>query len=171
MAGKKPSEQESGNVERGRTPATPMDMLKQDHERVSGLFRDCESSTGTRKRSIADTIMRELEIHSSIEEEIFYPALKEKAGSDGKDKVEEGVKEHGDVKRLIATLRSTEQEAAFTKGLADLKQKVQHHVQEEENEMFPLAQQVLADLNSLAESMRARKQELAQQAPVGSTRA
>src|SRR3712207_7709544 len=68
-------------------------LLKDDHEKVKGLFRQFEKARGeAKKKQLADEIMMELEVHSKIEEEIFYPAVREKVGED--ELVAEAVEEH-----------------------------------------------------------------------------
>ena len=83
-------------------------MLKQDHKKVAGLFEKYGKTKGQEpKRRIADQAMDQLEIHSKIEEEIFYPAAKEALGDDAL--ISEALKEHAAVKDLIEELKSMEQ--------------------------------------------------------------
>ncbi|MBA3726767.1 MAG: hemerythrin domain-containing protein, partial [Armatimonadetes bacterium] len=75
-----------------------IELLKSDHRRVQDLFEAYETAGGDDKISIGHKIMKELEVHAAIEEEIFYPAFKEKAGKQGDDMVTEALEEHQAVK-------------------------------------------------------------------------
>ena len=135
-------------------------MLKQDHKKVAGLFEKYGKTKGQEtKRRIADQAMEQLEIHSKIEEEIFYPAAKEALGDDAL--ISEALKEHAAVKDLIEELKSMETEdeefdEKFTELIADVK----HHVNEEESDMLPQAEESEMDLAALGGEMAERKQEL-----------
>jgi hemerythrin superfamily protein len=135
-------------------------MLKQDHKKVAGLFEKYGKTKGQEtKRRIADQAMEQLEIHSKIEEEIFYPAAKEALGDDAL--ISEALKEHAAVKDLIEELKSMETEdeefdEKFTELIADVK----HHVSEEESDLLPQAEESEMDLAALGGEMAERKQEL-----------
>jgi hemerythrin superfamily protein len=140
-------------------------MLKADHKKVKGLFREYESAGDRayqRKRSIADRVFRELEVHSKLEEEIFYPAVREKTDEEGKELVLEGIEEHHVVETLIAELRGRDPEdEEFDAKFKVLTENVEHHIEEEEGEMLPNAQKVLSkDLDRLGSEMEQRKKQL-----------
>ena len=84
-------------------------LLKDDHEKVKGLFRQFEKARSEgKKKQLADEIMMELEVHSKIEEEIFYPAVREKGGDDQQEIVAEAVEEHHVVDVLMKEIKELE---------------------------------------------------------------
>ena len=137
-------------------------MLKDDHVKVKGLFKQFEKAEGREQKQIAEQVFQELEVHSKIEEEIFYPAVKRKADEAGKELVAEAVEEHHVVDVLIKELKAMssineQYKAKFTV----LQENVEHHVEEEEGEMFPDAKKLLGeDIEKLGDRMDKRKQEL-----------
>jgi general stress protein YciG len=147
----------------GRQTAT--DLLRTDHERVKGLFHDyemVETEELDQKKAIAEKAFMELEIHSKIEEEIFYPAVREQAGDQGRELVDEGVEEHDAVKTLIEELRGMSiGEEEYDDKFQDLIDNVLHHAEEEESEMLPLAEDKMGDaLHHLGAEMAERKRQL-----------
>lgn len=143
-------------------------LLKDDHKKVRGLLAELESTTarGTKKRTqLLATIGKELRVHTQIEEEIFYPALRE-AGEKGDDEAMyfEAMEEHRAAGELVLPdLEKTEPGSDKFSGRAKvLKELVEHHADEEEKEMFPRARKLLgaAELNALGARMAARKREL-----------
>jgi hypothetical protein len=94
-------------------PLNAIQMLKDDHRRVKALFREFEAAcerAHQKKQRIAEEAMRECEVHTKLEEEIFYPAAKAK-GSEIKDTVDEGLEEHHVVDVLMNELRGMSPEA------------------------------------------------------------
>ncbi len=140
-------------------------LLKADHKTVKGLFRQFEEA-GDRayqtKQRIAEQAMQELEVHTTIEEELFYPALDAKADKDGKKLVDEAVEEHHVVKVLIGELKTLAPEAdQYPAKFTVLTENVEHHIEEEEGELFPDAEQRLkGELDELGERMQRRKEQL-----------
>lgn len=136
-------------------------MIRQDHKKVEGLFRKVEQTKGAQaKRRLAENAMAELEIHAALEEEIFYPAVKKEV-DDGSSMVQEAIQEHQTVKQLIAELKGMgEANDEFESQFSQLVENVQHHVEEEENEMLPKVEDSELDLNSLGAEMAQRRQEL-----------
>jgi len=143
-------------------------LLKDDHKKVRGLLAELEGTTarGTKKRTqLLATIGKELRVHTKIEEEIFYPALRE-AGekSDDEKMYFEALEEHRAAGELVLPdLEKTAPDSEKFSGRAKvLKELVEHHADEEEKEMFPRARKLLsaAELNSLGLRMAARKREL-----------
>ena len=136
-------------------------LLKDDHEKVKGLFRQFERArSDDKKKQLADEIMMELEVHSKIEEEIFYPAVREKVGED--ELVAEAVEEHHVVDVLMQEIKQLEpSDERFEAKMTVLIENVEHHIEEEEKEMLPDAKKKLGkDVEALGEQMEQRKQQL-----------
>jgi hemerythrin superfamily protein len=142
-------------------------LLKKDHDTVRGLLGDLEKSAmrgGPKAQKLVTQIDKELEIHSTIEEEIFYPAFREAVRSkDDKKMYFEALEEHHVVKLVMPEVKedgiALEEFAAKAKVLKEL---VEHHADEEEKEMFPEARKVMSrdELKDLGARMQQRKQEL-----------
>src|SRR5215210_2580467 len=136
-------------------------MLKADHDKVKGLLNELESTTErgvkTREQLFA-TIKGELTVHEIIEEEIFYPALKNHPKA--KDIVLEAYEEHHVVDLVMAELEGLDvsDETWGAKALV-MKENVEHHMEEEEAEMFKQARQVFErqELDELGAQMETRK--------------
>jgi len=145
---------------RKATPKDALAMLKADHKLVSSLFDAFEKTkSDARKTSIVAQICRELTVHTQIEEEIFYPAVK--AALRDKELVPEATVEHASVKNLIAAVKGKapfgEMYDANVKVMGEF---VKHHVKEEEKQMFPKARKTKLDMQALGAQMAARKEEL-----------
>lgn len=144
-----------------------LELLKEDHQKVKKLLNELTETTTravrTRPQLLAD-IEHELKVHTRIEEEIFYPAFKAAGGSDHKEMNFEALEEHRAVDDLVLPdLKNTDPTSEQFSGRAKvLKELVEHHADEEEDEMFKMAKKALSDeeLRSLGERMSARKQEL-----------
>lgn len=142
----------------------PFELLKDDHKKVKKLLEELDSTTerGIKTRQeLFEKVQREMKVHEAIEEEILYPALKQHAKA--KEIVLEGYEEHDVVDRLVGELAqlSVEDESWGAK-LKVMKENVEHHIEEEEDEMFSKAREVLDDdaLGDLGDKMAARKKEL-----------
>ena len=140
-----------------------IELLKQDHEKVSGIFEKLEPTTErgvkTREELFAQ-LKQELDIHARIEEEIFYPAIKN--AEETHDITLEAYEEHNVVKQLLSELEELPvDDETWGAKLKVLKENVEHHVEEEENEMFPSAREVLSNdqIEALGTRMEASKQE------------
>ena len=164
MAGTSKSESTSA----GRAPgpaqgSDAVELLLQDHEEVKAMFEQYDALSDrsiASKRRLALEICLALTKHTVIEEEIFYPAVRE-ANKQNDDMVDEAVVEHAAAKDLIAQIIGMEP----TEDLDDAKVKVlseqiEHHVEEEEKEMFPKARSAGLDLETLGQEMMARKAEV-----------
>jgi hemerythrin superfamily protein len=120
-------------------------MLRADHERVKDLFQDFEQAS-TERQSIAEKVFMELEMHAKLEEKIFYPALRGKTDKKGEELLNEAFEEHRKVKTLIQELKSLDtDEEEFERKFQDLMSTVLHHVEEEESEIFPKAEDDLME--------------------------
>jgi hemerythrin superfamily protein len=140
-----------------------IEMLKADHAKVEKAFKEFEkmdrSDTETCREAVR-SVCEDLKVHTTLEEEIFYPAVRE--AIEDEDLLNEAAVEHETAKMLIEQLENMEPDdpnyfATFTV----LGEYVMHHVKEEEGEMFPQARKAKAlDVDELGERMRARKEEL-----------
>jgi hemerythrin superfamily protein len=139
-------------------------MLTAEHREVSTMFKQYEE-LGDRakasKKKLADQICTALTLHAAIEEEIFYPALREKS-KEAADLLDEALVEHAGAKDLIAQLQEMDPEDdLYDAKVKVLGEQIEHHVGEEEGEMFPIAKKAGLDLAALGEEMAMRKDELA----------
>ena len=135
-------------------------LLKADHVTVSGLFADYEKADSSKKKkALVAEICTELSVHAQIEEEIFYPAVK--AALKDKLLVPEATVEHGGIKDLIAQLEGVEPDGLIYEAKVKvLSEYVEHHVKEEQTEMFPKVKAMSLDLAELGARMADRKTEL-----------
>jgi hemerythrin-like domain-containing protein len=136
-------------------------LLKADHDKVKRLLSDLETTTerGVKTRAeLFATIKGELTIHETIEEEIFYPALK--SHPKAKDVVLEGYQEHHVVDLLMGELESMDvSDERWGAKATVMKENIEHHIEEEEGDMFKKARQVFdrGELEDLGERMAERK--------------
>ena len=139
-------------------------LLKDDHDALRKLLDELDATTerGVKTRKELFTrIRRELDLHETIEEEILYPALKEHPKA--KDLVLEAYEEHHVVDLVVAELEGLPfDDETWGAKLTVAKENVEHHIEEEEDEMFPRARQVFdaEELEELGARMQARKEEL-----------
>src|ERR1043166_9013610 len=135
-------------------------LLKADHDLVQELFDKFEKArTEKQKTTLAKQICTELTIHARIEEDIFYPAVRDAIGED--DLMDEADIEHAGAKDLIAQIEaSAPGEHHFDAKITVLGEYVKHHVKEEQSEMFPKVRKADLDLKELGAAMSARKAEL-----------
>ena len=139
-------------------------LLRKDHTEVKKLFAEFAKTTtrAFRKRQeLIDTIATELDVHAQIEEEIFYPAVRQIA--QGRELVDEAHEEHEEVKTLVADLQGMNAtDEAATAKCRELREAVLHHATEEEQEMFPLAEREFGaeEIMRLGHELQERKMEL-----------
>lgn len=137
-------------------------LLTNDHETVKALFEQFEGLSDrskVNKKKIADRICMELTIHATVEEEIFYPAVREKINDD--DLMDEAVVEHASAKELIAQIRDMDPgDDLYDAKVKVLSEQIDHHVGEEEGDMFAKVRKAKIDLAALGEQMALRKEEL-----------
>lgn len=135
-------------------------LLRDDHKRVASLFADYENaSSKARKKQLVGQICSELTVHAQVEEEIFYPAVK-RALKD-KELIPEATVEHASLKALIAQVEGVEPDGElFDARIKVLSEYVDHHVKEEQNEIFPKAKASDLDLTALGARLAERKAEL-----------
>src|SRR4051812_16588669 len=142
-------------------------LLDTDHKNVKKMFTAYEelanskaASAADKKRELASQICAELTVHTQIEEEIFYPAVREAIKET--DLLDEAEVEHASAKDLIAQIQeATEIDDMFDAKVKVLGEYIDHHVKEERNEMFPKARAARGlDLVAMREQLMARKEEL-----------
>jgi len=138
-----------------------LDILKKDHDKVKELFAEYDtlSGDGATKNEVAQAVLRELELHSRIEEDIFYPAMRARSGKDGKELVKHSVSEHHEIDDLVAELRDTDpSDPDFDDRFQELMEDVEEHIEEEETEMFPKALILGKELETLGKQMMEEKE-------------
>ena len=138
-------------------------LLRSDHRTVEGLFKKFEQA-GDRahktKRKLVDQIITELAVHAAIEEQLFYPTIRDRVQST-EDEVLESLEEHHIVKWTLSELEDMDPlDERFDAKVTVLIESVRHHVKEEEGELFPKIQKSDLDLDALGEQMVERKDTL-----------
>ena len=137
-----------------------IDMLEAQHREVEDLFSDFEEASAGEKRDIFLKIADKLAVHAAIEEKHFYPAAKSR---ETEDQLMEAVEEHLSVKRIIADLLAQEtDEETLEAKVKVLQEQIEHHVEEEEEELFPRVEKLLGEetLEALEQEMTATQEEL-----------
>ena len=142
-------------------------LLKEDHKKVKGLLAQLEKTTergADRRKMLLGKIEQEVKVHTTIEEEIFYPAYRDAVKKkDDRELYQEALEEHHVVDLVLPELkRSDPSGEVFGAKAKVLKELIEHHAEEEEKEMFPKARKVLAaaELKDLGARMAARKRAL-----------
>ncbi len=136
-----------------------IELLKADHDKVSRLFQKVKATEAGEHKPIFEQIKEELEVHTHIEETIFYPKIKEE--KELEDIVLEGIEEHHQAKMFLRELAAlSDNSEKFEPKLKVLMEDVTHHVQEEEGEMFPMIEELFdeAILEELGAEMEEEKQ-------------
>lgn len=138
-------------------------LLKADHREVASMIGDFLRSDATQAKKLAlvRKICKALEVHTQIEEEIFYPAAREALNAKGEPLLDEAEVEHTSIKEIVASLSSENPDARlFDAQVKVLGEYVRHHVKEEETKLFPRVRRAHADLKELGSEMAERKAEL-----------
>ena len=144
----------------------PIQLLKKQHKEVKGLFKKVEKAEGAReRRRLMEEITTALEAHTTIEEEMFYPAVRDLGSKKATEMVAEAFEEHHVVKLVLADLPKVDPEdERFEAKMTVLSELIQHHVEEEEQEMFKLAEKIDDDeMDELGSRMEQRFTQLAGQ--------
>lgn len=139
------------------------DLLKKQHREVEGLFKKLEKAEGAQdRRKLLDELRANLEAHTTIEEEIFYPAVSELGTKKAEEMVNEAFEEHHVVKLVLRDLPNVDPEdERFEAKVTVLSELIEHHVEEEEKEMFKLAAKIgKEEADDIAERMQTRFGEL-----------
>jgi hemerythrin-like domain-containing protein len=150
-----------------RSEKDACDLLDADHRAVKKMFKEYEELSGSKARGVAQKkmelaqqICQELTVHTQIEEEIFYPAVREAIKD--KDVIAEANVEHQSAKELISQIRGMmEPDEMFDAKVKVLGEYIDHHVKEEKNEIFPKARAARKlDLVAMRDELETRKEEL-----------
>ena len=142
-----------------KTADDALTLLKADHKQVKALFKQFEKQKDdmAEARRIAEEACMSLQVHAQIEEEVFYPAVRD--ALQASDLLDEARVEHEVAKDLIAQLLCLEEgDPLFTATFTVLSEYVLHHVQEEETELFPKVEASSLDLDTLGQELAERKE-------------
>ena len=143
------------------------DLLKKQHRQVEKLFKQAEKAQSRQRRQLMEQIVEQLKLHTKIEEEIFYPAVRELGTSKAEEMIDEAFEEHHVVDLVLAELPKVDpDDERFEAKMTVLSELVQHHVEEEEGELFPMAEKKLG-----AERIKELGQQMEQMAGAGERRA
>ena len=140
-----------------------IELLKSDHDEVRGLFEQFrkakEAEDSSQMRQLQKEIFNELETHTRIEEDIFYPAVRDLDDEDLTETVAEGIQEHHVVKVLMREIEDVSGDETFESKMSVLMENVEHHADEEEQELFPDLRQKMGEprLQELGAEMEAAK--------------
>jgi len=140
-------------------------LLTTDHKEVKALFKQydelVENEAGDdEKQALAEEICQMLTVHATVEEELFYPAARDALGED-EDLVDEADIEHASAKELIAQIQgSSPDDAHYDARVKVLGEYIDHHVKEEEGEMFPKVKKAKLDVAALGAEIAIRKEQL-----------
>jgi hypothetical protein len=156
QAGKTPSKAGGGGMD-------AIELLTRDHREVEQMFRRFEQAKDeNEKAALCERICLMLQVHTQIEEEIFYPAAKQRIAD--RELIDEALVEHRGAKDTIEKLQGMEAgDRSLDAQVKKLKEQVQHHVREEEHDMFPEVRKAGLDLDDLGERMMKRKTQLMEQ--------
>jgi hemerythrin superfamily protein len=141
-----------------------VDLLDADHIAVKKLFNEFNKlaendAPADRRKALADQICMELTVHTQIEEELFYPPVRQATGDN--DMMDEADVEHAGAKELIAQISAMgADESHFNAKVKVLGEMIDHHVEEERETMFPKARKTSLDLKAMVKPLEARKAEI-----------
>jgi hemerythrin superfamily protein len=148
---------------RRRTKQDAITLLTEDHNKVKKMFKEfeklCKKDDDEGKEELATQICKELTVHAQLEEEIFYPVVREAIDDD--ELMNEAVVEHTTAKDLIAQIQSMRvSDPMYDAVVKVLGEYINHHVEEEQNEIFPKARKSKLDLEEIGREMAERKEVL-----------
>lgn len=149
-----------------KTAPDAIALLEADHKEVKKMFKEFEKLAKaeggeSRKEALVKKICAALTVHATVEEEIFYPAVRE--AIDDEDLMDEADVEHASAKELIGQLDSMHAgDDHYDAKVTVLGEQIDHHVEEENESMFPKARKAKVDLADLGAQMKQRKDELQQ---------
>ena len=148
-----------------------IELLLADHRNVEKLFKQYErlvedEGSYNEKEALAAKICAELTVHAQVEEEIFYPAARDIL--DDEQLIDEAVVEHASAKDLISQLADmSPDDDLYDAKIKVLSELIEHHVEEEEDEMFPKLKKAKLDTATLGPQMAQRKEELVEELGIG----
>ncbi|MEP6606835.1 MAG: hemerythrin domain-containing protein [Nitrosospira sp.] len=150
----------SRSITTRKTKNDAIRLLIDDHDKVKKMFKEykrlAEKNDENGKAELATQICKELTVHAQLEEEIFYPAVRE--GIDDDDLMNEAMVEHAEAKGLIAQIQSmSASDPMYDATVTVLGENINHHIEEEQKEMFPKVQKLNMDLEELGFKMTERK--------------
>lgn len=151
----------AAKVSKSKSALDAVELLMRDHKQVSKRFKEFAKSRASDKKALADTICGMLEVHTQIEQEIFYPALRAASAPEGM--MDEADVEHEGATDLIAKIRAAAPgEDHYDAKVKVLSEYIEHHVDEEEQRggMFSKAKKLGLDLEALGAALAARAEEL-----------
>ena len=153
----------TGKTAARRTKNDAIKLLTADHAKVKKMFKEFEKLSKKDdeegKQELATQICQELMVHAQLEEEIFYPAARE--AIEDEDLMNEAVVEHNSSKELIAQIQSMgASDPMFDATVKVLGEYVNHHIEEEQNEIFPKVEKAKVDLEEIGAEIAQRKEEL-----------
>lgn len=164
----KTSSRSSSSAHRGHAKGAAqdaLDILAEDHQKVQKMFEQFkkmkkkEDADDEEIQALVESACAELTIHTRVEEELFYPAMRD--AIDDADMMDEAEVEHASAKQLITELGAMQPgDDLYDAKFTVLGEYVKHHIGEEEHQMFPKAKKAKLDLEALGEDIRQRKQEL-----------
>jgi hemerythrin superfamily protein len=141
-----------------------VELLKNDHDKVDKLFQKVKANPEGDNRDLFEQIRAELDVHTEVEETIVYPFLIENGDEELKKITEEGIEEHRQAKMFLKEIAGLKEDSEkFEPKMKVLMEDVEHHVQEEEGEMFPMVKEqfdnaTLEELGTKVEAARAKLQ-------------
>ena len=166
------SKRKTAGVAKGEKRAEPtgtdaisaLDLLEEDHTQVEDLFEEFEQLENSgEKQELALKICLALRVHAQIEEEIFYPAVRDAV--ENTDRIDEAIVEHAAAKQLIAEIEEMDAgDELYDAKVTVLNEQVLHHIEEEEDELFPEVESSGLDLEALGQKLADRKAALFEQA-------
>jgi hemerythrin superfamily protein len=147
---------------KGASGGDAIALLMEDHKKVKKMFKDFEQlkeGGDTEKSALVKNICAELTVHATAEEEIFYPAVRDQI--EDEDLMDEADVEHASAKALIAELESMQPgDDHYDAKVTVLGEYIDHHVEEEEGEMFPKVKKAKVDTEALGAQIKRRKEQL-----------
>jgi hemerythrin-like domain-containing protein len=163
-----PTEEKTAQNTAPRTMKTAdaVDLLTDDHLAVTALFQRYErlakrDGGAAERRALAQQVCAMLKVHTQIEEELFYPAARDALDEENAEMIDEAEVEHSTVKDLIAELADmSPSDDLYDAKVKVLSEYVRHHVQEEEDQIFPAIRDTDLDLETLGEDVAARREQL-----------
>ena len=160
-----PEDEEAGEDQEGNSVDDAISLLAADHAEVKALFAQynelvaADGDDSEQRAELVEMICQSLTAHAHIEEEIFYPAARQVVTDESL--LDEAAQEHAEAKALIRELQSmSPNDADYDPTVQQLQHAVEHHVQEEESELFPQVKRSGLDLVDLGEQMEERKEDV-----------